>query len=62
MALGRIGDALAVQPLIKQFDVGYSTVVVYWIRDALDASLRSITSEKAIVGAEEWKAWSAGKR
>ena len=62
VALGRIGDARAVQPLVKQFDVGYSTVVVYWIRDAIDASLRSITAEQAIVGAEEWKAWSAGKR
>ena len=61
VALGRVGDARAVPPLIQQFAVGYSTVVVYWIRDAIDASLRSITGEQAIVGAEEWKAWSAGK-
>jgi HEAT repeat protein len=56
-ALGRIGDSTAIEPLIREFDTPYSTVVVYWIRPAIDVALRSITGEQGIVGAGEWKAW-----
>jgi HEAT repeat protein len=56
-ALGRIGDSTAIEPLIREFDTPYSTVVVYWIRPAIDVALRSITGEQGIVGADEWKAW-----
>ena len=56
-ALGRIGDPAAIEPLVREFDVPYSTVVVYWFRTAIDEALRSITGEQGIVGAEEWKAW-----
>jgi len=57
VALGRIGDARAVEPLVKQFDVRYSTVVVYWLKGALDQALRSITGRQGIVGGYEWKQW-----
>ena len=60
VALGRIGDARAVQPLLNQFKVTYSTVVVYWIQGALDTALRSITSEKNVIGKDEWLRWNAG--
>jgi hypothetical protein len=56
-ALGLIGDSAAIEPLIREFDTPYSTVVVYWIRPAIDVALRSITGEQGIVGAGEWKAW-----
>jgi HEAT repeat protein len=58
VALGRIGDARAVEPLIKQFDVGYSTVVVYWIQFAIDGALRSITGQQNVVGRNEWLVWN----
>jgi HEAT repeat protein len=62
VALGRIGDARAVEPLVKQFEVSYSTVVVYWIQGAIDAALRSITGVPDVVGANEWKAWNQRRR
>ena len=58
VALGRIGDECAVEPLIEQFGVGYSTVVVYWIQDALDAALRAITGQQNVVGKDEWLSWN----
>ena len=58
VALGRIGDVRAVQPLINQFKVTYSTVVVYWIQGAIDESLRSITGEKYVIGKDEWLRWN----
>ena len=58
VALGRIGDARAVGPLIKQFSVGYSTVVVYWVHGAIDTALRRITGEQNVVGNNEWLRWS----
>ena len=60
VALGRIGDRRAVQPLINQFKLTYSTVVVYWIQGALDEALRSITGEKTVVGKLEWLRWNEG--
>ena len=58
VALGRIGDTRAVEPLIQHFRVGYSTVVVYWIQDAIDTALRSITGEQNVVGKDEWLRWN----
>jgi len=60
-ALGLIGDAAAIEPLIHELDVPYSTVVVYWIRPAINVALRSITGEQGVVGAAEWKAWQKRK-
>lgn len=57
IALGRIGDARAVEPLVKHFDVRYTSVVVYWLKGALDEALRSITGVQGVVGGYEWKAW-----
>ena len=57
IALGRIGDPSAVGPLVKQFNVGYSTVVVYWITGGVEEALRSITGEQDVVGRDEWLAW-----
>ena len=57
IALGRIGDPSAVGPLVEQFHVGYSTVVVYWIRGGLEEALRSITGVEDVVGRDEWLAW-----
>ena len=62
IALGRIGDPSAVGPLMDQFDVGYSTVVVYWIKGGIEESLRSITGKQEIVGMFEWKDWFAKQR
>jgi HEAT repeat protein len=58
VALGRIGDARAVEPLVNQFKASYSTVVVYWIQGALDTALRSITGERDVIGKDEWLRWS----
>jgi hypothetical protein len=58
VALGRIGDARAIDPLVKQFSVGYSTVVVYWIQGAIDTALRSITGEQYVLGKDEWQRWN----
>ena len=57
IALGRIGDPSAVGPLVEQFNVGYSTVVVYWIKGGIEEALRAITGEQDVVGREEWLAW-----
>ena len=57
VALGRIGDPRAVGPLIKQFNVVYATVVVYWIYDAIDTALRSITGQQHVIGKDEWRQW-----
>jgi hypothetical protein len=57
VALGRIGDRSAIEPLIKHWDVGYSTVVVYWIGRALDEALASLTGQKEILGKDAWKSW-----
>jgi hypothetical protein len=57
VALGRIGDRSAIEPLMKHWDVGYSTVVVYWISDALREALASLTGQKEILGKDEWKNW-----
>jgi hypothetical protein len=57
VALGRIGDPIAMEPLIKHWDVGYSTVVVYWISGALDEALASLTGQKEILGKDAWKRW-----
>ena len=62
VALGRIGDPRAVEPLVKHFDVPYSTVVVYWIQGAIDAALCSLTGVPEVVGANEWKAWNKRRR
>ena len=62
IALGRIGDPSAVGPLMDEFDVGYSTVVVYWIKGGIEESLRSITGKQEIVGMFEWKDWFAKQR
>ena len=62
IALGRIGDPSAVGPLMEQFDVGYSTVVVYWIKGGIEEALRAITGEQEIVGMFEWKDWFAKQR
>ena len=62
IALGRIGDPSAVGPLIEQFNVGYSTVVVYWIKGGIEEALRAITGEQDIVGMFEWKDWFAKQR
>ncbi len=62
IALGRIGDPSAVGPLMEQFNVGYSTVVVYWIKGGIEEALRSITGEQGIVGMFEWKDWFAKQR
>lgn len=56
-ALGRISDRRAVEPLIRYYKVGHSTVVVYWIRGAVDEALRAITGEQNVVGADEWEQW-----
>jgi HEAT repeat protein len=61
-ALGRIGDPTAIEPLVREFDAPYSTVMVYVFRPAIDAALRSITGEQGIVGKEEWKAWWKAKK
>ena len=58
VALGRIGDVRAVPALINQFRVTYSTVVVYWIKDAINAALCAVTGEKNVVGKDEWLRWS----
>ncbi|MCY3022027.1 MAG: HEAT repeat domain-containing protein [Planctomycetota bacterium] len=57
VALGRIGDPSAIEPLVKHWDVGYSTVVVYWISRALDEALASLTGQKEILGKDAWKSW-----
>jgi len=57
VALGRIGDPKAVEALTKHWDVGYSTVVVYWISGALDDALASLTGQKEILGKDAWKRW-----
>jgi len=62
VALGRIGDRRAIDPLLKQFDVTYSTVVVYWIGDALENALRGITGEQNIVGKNEWQRWNKNRK
>jgi HEAT repeat protein len=61
-ALGRIGDPAAIEPLVRELDAPYSTVMVYVFRPAIDAALRSITGERGIVGKEEWKAWWKAKQ
>ncbi len=61
-ALGRIGDPAAIEPLVREFDAPYSTVMVYMFRPAIDAALRSITGEQGIVGKDEWKAWWKAKQ
>ena len=57
IALGRIGDPSALGPLVEQFNVGYSTVVVYWIKGGIEEALRAITGAQDVVGREEWLAW-----
>ena len=57
IALGRIGDPSALGPLVEQFNVGYSTVVVYWIKGGIEEALRAITAAQDVVGREEWLAW-----
>jgi HEAT repeat protein len=57
VALGRIGDRGAVEPLIRHWDVGYSTVVVYWISGALDEALSALTGQKEVLGKDAWKRW-----
>jgi len=61
-ALGRIGDPAAIEPLVRELDVPYSTVMVYMFRPAIDTALRSITGEQGVVGKEEWKAWWQAKK
>ncbi len=62
IALGRIGDPSAVGPLVEQFNVGYSTVVVYWIKGGIEEALRSITGERDVVGRDEWLVWWKNKQ
>lgn len=57
VALGRIGDARAVKPLIDHFGAPYSTVVVYWINGARETALRAITGEQDVYGGKEWLKW-----
>jgi hypothetical protein len=57
VALGRIGDRSAIDPLIRHWDVGYSTVVVYWISGALDEALAALTGQQEILGKDAWKRW-----
>ena len=58
IALGRIGDPSAVGPLMEQFDVGYSTVVVYWIKGGIEEALRAITGEEEIWSCSNGKSGS----
>jgi hypothetical protein len=61
VALGNIGDERAADPLIKHWNTGYSTVVVYWIDRALDDALQSITGEK-IFGKKAWEEWGKNRK
>jgi HEAT repeat protein len=52
-SLGTIGDARAVEPLIKLYDRPYHTVVVYRIRGVQDDALRRLTGQK-LFGKGPW--------
>lgn len=57
VALGRIGDARAIKPLIDHFNAPYSTMAMYSIKGARETALRSLTGEQNVLGGKEWLKW-----
>ncbi len=57
IALGKIGDKSAIEPLINEFKKGYSTVVVYSIEASLETALFALTGEKNMAGRNDWLKW-----
>jgi len=54
---GQIGDRAAISAIVREWNTGYSTVVVYWYESACDNALRAITGEQTLVGKNEWMKW-----
>jgi HEAT repeat protein len=57
IALGKIGDKSAIEPLINEFKKGYSTVVVYSIEANIENALFALTGEKNMAGRNDWLKW-----
>ncbi|HSH93113.1 MAG TPA: HEAT repeat domain-containing protein, partial [Roseimicrobium sp.] len=62
IALGRIGDKSAIGPLVAEFGKNYTSFVVYSIPQSLDDALGSLTGQKGLVGADDWRRWWAQQR
>ncbi len=56
-SLGQIGDPAALEALIEQTRVHYSSTAVYSIGRVLDEALEAITGEKGLIGRGEWQRW-----
>lgn len=62
IALGKIGDKTAIEPLVNHYNRGYSTVVVYSIEATLDTALAALTGEQHLVGKNDWQRWWAQQK
>jgi HEAT repeat protein len=61
IALGRIGDARAVEALVREHARPYSSMVIYSIHRTLDEALWALTGQTTLIGRDEWKQWWAAQ-
>lgn len=61
IALGRIGDARAVEALVREHARPYSSMVIYSIHRTLDEALSALTGQTTLIGRDDWQQWWAAQ-